>query len=72
MDIIKAIYSHRAIREFDATPVDQSVLRQLIDAAIQAPSAVNPQPWSFCVVRDKTLLDRISHEAKAHILIVPP
>jgi hypothetical protein len=68
MDIIKAIYSHRAIREFDATPVDQSVLRQLIDAAIQAPSAVNPQPWSFCVVRDKTLLDRISYEAKAHML----
>jgi nitroreductase len=34
-------------------------LRQLIDAAIQAPSAVNEQPWSFSVVLDKALVARV-------------
>jgi nitroreductase len=72
MDIMEAIYSRRAIRDFNTTPVAEEVLRQLIDAAIQAPSAVNQQPWSFCVVRDKALLDRISREAKAHLLRTSP
>jgi nitroreductase len=72
MDIIEAIYSRRAVREFTADPVNEKLLRQLIDAAIQAPSAVNQQPWSFSVVRDKELLARISSEAKAHMLKTSP
>jgi nitroreductase len=44
------------------------MLRRLIDAAIQAPSAVNEQNWSFTVVQDKSLLRRISTQAKAHLL----
>ena len=41
MDLRKAIYSRRAVREFSAEPVDEKTLRQLINAAILAPSAVN-------------------------------
>jgi nitroreductase len=72
MDLREAIYTRRAVREFTDAPVDEKTLRQLIDAAIQAPSAVNQQPWSFCVVRDKAVLARISHEAKAHMLRTSP
>ena len=72
MDLREAIYTRRAVREFTADPVDEKVLGQLIDAAVQAPSAVNQQPWSFCVVRDQALLARISHEAKAHMLKTTP
>jgi len=68
MDLKEAIYSRRAVREFTAEPVKEEVVRQLIDAAIQAPSAVNQQPWLFSVVRDKALLAHISTEAKAHML----
>ena len=68
MDLIEAIYSRRAVRAFTDDPVDDRTLRQLIDAAIQAPSAVNQQPWSFCVVRDKAVLTRLSREAKDHLL----
>lgn len=68
MDIKEAIYSRRAVRAYTAHPIDEAVLRQLIDAAIQAPSAVNRQPWSFCVVRDPALLSRISKESKAYLL----
>ena len=68
MDLVDAIYSRRAVREFTPEPVDEKMLRQLIDAAIQAPSAVNEQPWSFSVVLDKALLARISRESKAHVI----
>lgn len=70
MDLKQAIYTRRSVREFSPEPLDQDVLRDLIDAAVQAPSAVNQQPWSFCVVRDKALLAHISREAKAHMLRV--
>ena len=72
MDLKEAIYTRRAVREFTDEPVDEKTLRQLVDAAVQAPSAVNQQPWSFCVVRDKALLARISGEAKAHMLRTSP
>jgi len=68
MDLMDAIYSRRAVRDFTPEPVDEKTLRQLIDAAIQAPSAVNEQPWSFSVVLDRALLARISAESKAHML----
>ena len=72
MDLKEAIYGRRAVREFTTEPVGEEMLRQLIDAAIQAPSAVNQQPWLFTVVRDKALLARISREAKAYMLRTSP
>lgn len=72
MDLKEAIYTRRAVREFTAEPVADETLCQLIDAAVQAPSAVNQQPWSFYVVRDKLLLAQISGEAKAHMLRTSP
>lgn len=68
MELKEAIYSRRATREFTSEPVDDKTLRELIDAAVQAPSAVNQQPWCFCIVRDKVLLGDISREAKTHTL----
>jgi nitroreductase len=57
MDLQEAIYSRRAVRAFTDEPVDEATLRRLIDAAIQAPSAVNQQPWTFTVVRNQAVLD---------------
>jgi nitroreductase len=72
MDLKEAIYCRRAVRAFTVEPVDDETIHQLIDAAIQAPSSINEQPWSFTVVRDQTLLDRISAEAKTHMLKTTP
>jgi nitroreductase len=64
MDLMDAIYTRRAVRDYKDTPLDDQTLRKLIDAAVQAPSAINEQPWSFCVVRDKALLAQTSREAR--------
>lgn len=72
MDLEQAIRSRRAVRAYKDQGVARSVLRALIEAATQAPSAVNEQPWSFTVVEDRGLLDRISARAKAYALREPP
>ena len=72
MNVSEAIYGQRAMCEFTAEPVKEELLRQLIDAAIQAPSTVNQQPLLFTIVRDRKLLARISDEAKAHMLRTSP
>jgi nitroreductase len=68
MDLKEAIYTRRATREFTAEPVDEATIVTLIEAAVQAPSAVNAQPWSFCVVRDKATLGKVSRDAKAYMV----
>ena len=72
MDIKQAIAGRRAVRDYSAQAVDERTIRDLIEAAAQAPSAVNQQPWTFTVVRDQAVLDRISREAKAHMLATMP
>jgi len=72
MDLKQAIARRRAVRAYTPEPVDEAHLRALITLAIQAPSAMNRQPWSFCVVRDPAVLQRISDEAKRHLLQASP
>jgi nitroreductase len=68
MDIFEAIYTRRAVRQFTDEKVDRNDLLALIDAAIQAPSALDLQPWAFFVVQDRAALERFSTMAKAHLL----
>jgi nitroreductase len=68
MELLEAIDGRRSVREYTEEPVDDAVLRELIDAAVKAPSAINQQPWAFIVVNDSALLTRISDQAKAHLL----
>jgi nitroreductase len=68
MDLLQAIHGRRSVREYTGEPVSDAALRALIDAAIQAPSAINQQPWCFVVVREQALLAQISDQAKSHLL----
>lgn len=68
MELLDAIRGRHAVRDYSPDGVEEAAIAALIDAAIQAPSAIDRQPWRFVVVRDRTLLDRISSGAKAHRL----
>ncbi|HSQ99200.1 MAG TPA: nitroreductase [Sphingomicrobium sp.] len=72
MELSEAIYGRRAVREYTDEIVDDGQIDRLIRAAIQAPSAMDRQPWAFCVIRDQAKLGRISDEAKAHMLRTSP
>jgi nitroreductase len=72
MELDVALRGRRAVREYTPEGVDDAAIERLIDAAVQAPSAVNEQPWTFTVVRDPQVLDRIASEAKAYMLETMP
>ena len=72
MELQEAIIGRRAVREYTGEAVDEPTIRLLIDAAVQAPSAVNQQPWTFAVVRDQKLLGQVSQNAKSHMLATMP
>ncbi|MFN5514707.1 MAG: nitroreductase family protein [Cyanobacteriota bacterium] len=63
MDILDAIYQRRAVKHFDPdfkiTPEQE---RQLLEAAIQAPSSFNIQHWRFVILRDPQLRAQIRKE----------
>lgn len=59
MDAIDAILSRRSIRKYTADPVPENVVNQLLEAAMNAPSASNQQPWHFIVINDRGILDKI-------------
>jgi nitroreductase len=68
MDMIDAIRQRRSVRDYVPTPLSSEALESLVDAAIQAPSAMNEQPWRFTIISNRTLLDLISRESKAYML----
>ena len=72
MDLNNAIAGRRSVRDYTSQGVDEKVIANLIDSAVHAPSAVNEQPWTFTVVRDQSVLDRLSQEAKSHMLSTTP
>lgn len=55
-----AIFNRRSIRKFKDKPVEDEKIDKLLRAAMQAPSAVNQQPWEFIVVREKNTLKKLS------------
>lgn len=65
MEVKDAIYDRRSVREFTDNLVDKATVNELLAAAVQAPSAMNMQPWAFVVIQDKALLRAYSNRAKA-------
>lgn len=59
MDAIEAIFTRRSIRKYTKDPVPESLIDELLKAAMAAPSARNEQPWHFVVVSDHKILDEI-------------
>ena len=57
MDIIQALHTRRSIRKFEDKPVPEEMVRQILEAAMMAPSAGNAQPWRFIVINDRKILD---------------
>ena len=52
---MKVIQDRRSIREFTPDPVPEAALDMIMEAARQAPSGENAQPWRFIIVKDETL-----------------
>ncbi len=56
MDII---LSRRSIRQYTSQPVSDELIKEILTAAMAAPSAGNEQPWHFIVIKERAILDEI-------------
>ncbi len=63
MDVLEAIAARKSVRAFLDRPVEEEVLRRILEAARLAPSARNGQEWRFVVVQEKAMRERIATEA---------
>ena len=63
MSVIDAIYERRSVRSYRAKTVDRRTVSVLLDAAVQAPTAMHEEPWAFAVVQDRDALKRLSDAA---------
>ncbi len=68
MELLDVLYSRRSVRDYAAKRVGKKTILTLLDAAVQAPSAMNSQPWAFAVIQDKAELKKISDIAKKALL----
>ena len=72
------IFTRISVRKFEDRPVEEEKIRQILRAAMAAPSAANQQPWEFYVVRDPEVIKKLSKAslyarpaASAPVVIVP-
>ncbi len=59
MDAIEAILSRRSIRKYSNKPIPDSLVKELLNVGMSAPSAGNEQPWHFIVINDSQILKKI-------------
>jgi len=63
MDVLTAIRERRSCRMFLPQPVNDEDVEKIIDAATQAPSPLNQQPWKFVVVSGESCKEAVYKEA---------
>ena len=64
LSVMNAIQHRRSVRDYTSKIIEKEVIQTLLDAAVHAPTAMHEEPWSFAVVQDKNVLDRLSESAK--------
>ncbi len=69
MDAMDAILSRRSIRRYTEQPVSDETIKELLEAAMSAPSAGDEQPWHFLVIRERQILNEIpKYHQYSHML----
>ncbi len=57
---MQTIFNRRSVRVFTDKAVENEKIEKILRAAMQAPSAMNQQPWEFIVVSGKENLESLS------------
>lgn len=66
-EILKAMSARYACRDFKEEMPEDEKLQAIAQAAIQAPSALNIQPWRVIVVKNKELISDMEFEGMSYL-----
>ncbi len=61
--VLQTIRMRRSVRAYEPRPVPRNLITAVIQAAIEAPSGMNTQPWRFVVVEDQAFHQRLAAAA---------
>lgn len=67
--VLNTIMTRVSVRAYTDQEVEEDKIDNLLKAAMAAPTALNKQPWHFVVVKDKALLEELSHAHKYAALV---
>jgi nitroreductase len=59
-ETLKTIFSRKSVRHSINKDVSKEQLELIVKAGMAAPTAVNMQPWSFVIVKDRETLDKLA------------
>lgn len=72
VDLGDAIFNRRAVRSYSPRELEPETVQKLLVAAVQAPSAMNQQPWVFGVFHGRKRLHEYSERAKRYLVSTYP
>ncbi len=64
MNVLQVISDRRSHRKYEDRQLPEDVLRTILTAALESPSARNRQPWHFSVCQNPALIQAV-HDAAA-------
>ncbi len=59
MNTREALLTRRSIRRYQSTPIPEEDLREILEAGLYAPSAINLQHWYFVAVQDPAAMEEV-------------
>lgn len=69
MDFLELVSSRQSVRAFDPErSVEKDKIERIIEIARLAPSACNAQPWSFVLVDDPELKNKVADATSSRVL----
>lgn len=69
MDFLELVSSRQSVRGFDTErQVEREKLERIVEVARLAPSACNAQPWSFVIVDEPELKNKIADATSSRVL----
>lgn len=61
---MEEIFSRRSIRQYVDKEVEKEKIIQLLKAGMQAPSAMNQQPWEFYVIENNEIKQQLANTSE--------
>ena len=59
-EVMKNILTRRSTRKFTDEQIPKEILRDIVDAALHAPSGMGKQTWTFTVITNRDVIARLA------------
>ena len=68
MTFLDLVNARRSTRHFDGRSIEREKMERCLEASRLAPSASNSQPWTFIVVDDPDLKEKVARETYSRLV----